>query len=258
MIDTHAHLHLIHRSNDTIWADAQRHGVKHIIQVAIDDESLALNQSEFSAMPWCSITAGLHPLSVADTPCLDTTFDTIESMIPAIVAIGEIGLDYKYGDTNKDQQQAFFIRQLDLATTYNKPVIIHSRQADDDMLAIINAYPHLKKVVHCYATTIDFFESLAGDQNYVSFTGMVTYSKKGKVIRALKSVPMDRLMIETDAPYLRPKGCANDQNEPMQLLHIAQAVANHRGQSLSDIIAQTTQNAIQFFELSFLENNDLI
>ena len=85
------------------------------------------------------------------------------------------------------------------------PVIIHSRHSDEDMLSIVNQYPDVKKVFHCYATNSVFFDALEGDQNYASFTGMVTYAKKGKVINAMKHIPFNRLMIETDSPYLTPK-----------------------------------------------------
>lgn len=250
MIDTHAHIHLMAASPDEVWQSARAQGIRHIIQVAIDMNSLALNQTHFSALPWCSITAGIHPLSVAKTPCLDTALFTIESMMPSIVAVGEIGLDYKYGRENAAEQRDFFYRQLRLADQYNKPVIIHSRHCDDDMVTILNEFSHLKKVVHCYATHIQFFESLAGSSNYVSFTGLITYAKSGKVIRALKAVPLNRIMIETDAPYLRPREAVTSAgNSPANLGAIADAVAHHRSMSREDVIKVTTENAMQFFSI---------
>ena len=249
MIDTHAHLHLIDRPLDDILSAAKHAGVQHIIQVAIDVGSIQHNVSLYAGHSMCSITAGIHPLSVDSVEDFDAVIRLLRDHMDDIVAIGEIGLDYKYGGANIPQQVRYFKAQMDLAAMHQKPVIIHSRYADNDMLAIVNAYPQLKKVFHCYATHIDFFDALEGDQNYVSFTGMITYAKKGKVIRALKQVPLNRLMLETDAPYMVPKGIDANQNSPEYVGHIADAIAHHRDMSREELISKTTQNAHDFFKL---------
>ena len=168
MIDTHAHLNLIKAPLDCVLKRAADAGVHHIIQVAIDIPSIEANVSHYMMFDMCSVTGGIHPLSVNDDLEIDSVIMLLKQHMDDFVAIGEIGLDYKYGQENKVKQHLFFKAQLDLAMQYDKPVIIHSRHCDDDMLAIVNDYPMIKKVFHCYATHYDFFDSLAGDQNYAS------------------------------------------------------------------------------------------
>ena len=181
MIDTHAHLHLINQPTKDVLAEAARAGVSHVIQVAIDMDSVKRNINEFDLFDRVSITGGIHPLSVTDDLVLDDVIHYLESNIDRFVAIGETGLDYKYGNDNKQRQIDFFNAQLDLARRFNKPVVIHSRHSDEDMLSIVNEYPDVKKVFHCYATNLDFYQSLTGELNYASFTGMITYAKRGKL-----------------------------------------------------------------------------
>ena len=249
MIDTHAHLHLINRPTSDVLNAASAVGEKHIVQVAIDFDSIHQNLTEYLPLPNCSITGGIHPLSVSTDIDLDDVLALLEQHVDQFVAIGEMGLDYKYGFENAALQQVFFKAQLNFARQHNMPVIIHSRHSDDDMLSIVNQYPDVKKVFHCYATNAAFFDALEGDQNYASFTGMVTYAKKGKVINAMKHIPFDRLMIETDSPYLTPKGVDAAQNSPEYVSYIAQHMADHRGVKLQDVIIQTTQNALTFFNI---------
>ena len=249
MIDTHAHLHLIDRSTSDVLNAARAAGVKHIVQVAIDFDSIHQNLTEFAPLPTCSITGGIHPLSVSTDIDLEDVLSVLDQHVDQFVAIGETGLDYKYGLENATLQQVFFKAQLNFARQHDMPVVIHSRHSDEDMLTIVNQYPDVKKVFHCYATNSVFFDALEGDQNYASFTGMVTYAKKGKVINAMKHIPFNRLMIETDSPYLTPKDVDVDQNSPEHVGHIAQHMADHRGMSLEDVIDQTTKNALTFFNI---------
>lgn len=250
MIDTHAHLHLIKRETSDILQAAKESGVRHIIQVAIDFESIHQNISDYVDLNDVSITGGIHPLSVNSTLDIHLVMDYLSNHRDNIVAIGETGLDYKYGKKNKTLQLDWFHAQLDLARRINKPVIIHSRHADEDMLEVVNQYPDLYKVFHCYATHIDFFNLLAGPHNYVSFTGMITYSKKGKVANSVRKIPLERMMIETDAPYLLPKGVLADQNAPEYVPHVAEHIAALKQLSIAEVVRQTTQTACHFFKLN--------
>ncbi len=247
MIDTHAHLHLIRRSIDNIILAAKEAGVSHIIQVAIDEDSIRKNIDVYHFYDELSISGGIHPLSVSESSNIISIIDYIELNASKFCAIGEIGLDYKYGFDNKDLQIEWFYAQLDLAKRLNLPAIIHSRHSDEDMLAIVNQYPDVKKVFHCYATNLDFYEALVGDCNYVSFTGMITYSKKGKVVNALRNIPFNRMMIETDAPYLLPSGIKVEQNAPEFVGKVAEYIAHLREIEYVDVVDQTTKTAQSFF-----------
>lgn len=247
MIDTHVHLHLINRSPAHIISDARQAGVKKMVQVSIDMESFYMNIDNFYQMEHVYITGGIHPLSVASTPSLEEALHVIRSHRSSIIAIGEIGLDYKYGWSQAAIQKRFFIAQLELARDLGLPVIIHSRKADQDVLDIVNQFPLIKKVFHCYATTPDFFNALKGENNYVSFTGMITTAKKGKMIRSVQSLPLNRMMIETDAPYLLPKGVSASQNEPKFVGAVANRMAELRQVSVDMVCESTTAVACQFF-----------
>ena len=249
MIDTHVHLHLMDQSVQDIMAAANHAGVTHVIQVAIDEQSIHQNLNQYSGIPNCFITGGIHPLSVSHEVDLKGVLNVLTKHIDRFVAIGEMGLDYKYGKENAVLQGEFFKAQLELARQHQKPVIIHSRHSDEDMLSIVNQFPDVRKVFHCYATHIDFFNALSGDLNYVSFTGMITYAKRGKVIHSMKHIPMDRLMIETDSPYLLPKGVQSHQNKPEYVSHVATAIAEHRDMTFHDVVEQTTHTAQLFFNL---------
>jgi TatD DNase family protein len=248
MIDTHAHLHLINDSIDSVLNDANAAGVQHIVQVAIDEASIDLNLSVYSSLSNCSITGGIHPLSVESASGIDSVIKKLSAHMDAFVAVGEIGLDYKYA-TNTSLQHDYFIAQMECAMQFNKPVIIHSRHCDDDMLQIVNQFPSLPKVFHCYATNLEFYQSLHGEHNYVSFTGLITHSKRGKVMHAMRSIPLNRIMIETDAPYLRPVGVTDGQNRPEHVGAVAWHIAEHRGVSFQTVVEQTTRNAQLFFDL---------
>ena len=249
MIDTHAHLHLINRPLDDVLAASKRAGVNHIIQVAIDEPSIHKNIMLYKNYSQISITGGIHPLSVTTELNITKIIQFIEDNSNEFVAIGEAGLDYKYGADNASLQKDWFYAQLDLAKRCNKPIIIHSRYADDDMLNIVNQYPSVKKVFHCYATNFNFFESLNGDLNYASFTGMLTFSKKGKLANAVRNIPLNRLMIETDSPYLIPKGIESDQNSPEFVGCISDHIAMLRQQSKADVNESFTKTTIDFFNL---------
>ena len=249
MIDTHAHLHLINRSLDDVLAASKNAGVSHIIQVAIDEPSIYKNLEYYNHYSEISITGGIHPLSVTNELNMTKTLMFIENNINQFSAIGEAGLDYKYGADNASLQKDWFYGQLDLAKRLNKPIIIHSRYADDDMLTIVNQYPTVKKVFHCYATNFNFFESLDGDLNYASFTGMITFSKKGKLANAVRNIPLNKLMIETDSPYLIPKGVDSCQNSPEFVGYISDHISKLRQQSKSEVNAAFNQTAIEFFDL---------
>ena len=248
MIDTHAHLHLIDGPLASIISDARFAGIEHIVQVAIDWESLQHNVTHYQAYDCVSVTGGIHPLSISKDISLSTIMRFIESNKDSFCAIGETGLDYKYGHEQKLLQQEWFIAHLELARQLDYPVIIHSRHSDDDMLAIVNQYPDVKKVFHCYATNIDFYQALNGDLNYVSFTGMITYSKKGKVVNACRQIPLDRIMIETDAPYLIPQGITDHQNKPQYVAHIASSIAKIKQINDEDVRLSTTQTAHEFLD----------
>lgn len=253
VIDTHCHLTLCKEAPDTLINRAKQARVSHIINVAINIasglEGVALAKRHPEVVP----TIGVHPCEVGNPDnTLSKLKDTLDQHVNSdtpFKALGEIGLDYFKMYNEVSLQKTWFISQLDLASEYNLPVIIHNRHADEDIIAILKDYSHLTRVLHCYSSSIDTAEKLYTPNTYFSFTGNITYSKKGKTINALKQLPLSKIMIETDSPYLTPNAHKGISNEPSFVIEIAKKIADVKDISLEDVCYYTTLNAKTFFNL---------
>lgn len=247
MIDTHAHLFYLKKQLKDVVAKAKKEGVTHIINVGVNIDSARQALKQAQEYPgYISATIGVHPCDVAGF----SGFKTLkkELSISNYVAVGEIGLDYYHMSAPKKEQIECFKKQLDLAREFNLPAIIHSRESDDDMKLILNEYQDVKKVLHCFSSSVDFALSVLNKNTYFSFTGMITFAKKGKVINAIKQIPIDHIMIETDCPYMNPIGIKGD-NEPANVslvLDKIAAVKQIEKNKIGMIIEKTSRN---FFAL---------
>ncbi|MBH37724.1 hydrolase TatD [bacterium] len=223
MIDTHAHLFYLKNPLKDVIEKAKKAGVTHIINVAIDIKSGKQALKQAGQYPeFISATMGVHPCDVAGF----SDFKTLKKELSTgkYVAVGEIGLDYYHMATSKEEQIACFKKQLDLAREFKLPAIIHSRESDDDMKAILREYQDVKKVLHCFSSSAEFALSVINKNTYFSFTGMITLAKRGKVINAIKQLPIEHIMIETDCPYMNPIGIKGD-NEPANVSLILDKIA---------------------------------
>jgi len=195
-------------------------------------------------------TVGVHPYYAAQIT--DETLAELREMAsnPSVVAIGEIGLDYfKYNDTPKDVQETGFRRQLELACELNLPVVIHNRESTDDLSKILEEYTDSLPggILHCFAGSVDFVERVLGWGFHISFAGNVTFPKALELKTAAKQVPMDRLLVETDAPYLAPQAVRGRRCEPAYTRHTAEYLANLKGVSYEDLSSATAENAAVVF-----------
>ncbi len=173
---------------------------------------------------------------------------------PSCAAVGETGLDYHYGPDTRDAQRALFERMLDLAAAVRKPVVIHSRDAEDDTLALLRAHcartgvdAARPGVLHCFTGSPAFARRLADLGYFVSFSGIVTFKNAAPLREAARAVPADRLLVETDAPYLAPVPHRGKRNEPAWVVHVAAALAIERGVSLELLAQQVWENARRLF-----------
>lgn len=253
LIDSHCHLTspgLFDRV-DALLAVARQAGVSHAITIGVDVadgrrvlELAATHDELFAAV-------GIHPHEagkVADGWA--TELDELAGT-PRAVAIGEMGLDYHYDFAPRAQQAAVFEAQLELATQLGKPVIIHCREAHADVMAILARFPRLRGVVfHCFTgTDVEAREIL--DRGYwISLTGVVTFKKSDALREVARFMPQDRLMVETDSPYLSPEPVRNQQsNHPANVVHVARRLAEVRGLAFADFVAITRFNTVRFFSL---------
>ncbi len=197
---------------------------------------------------WCSV--GVHPDSE------EVQEPSVEDLIaraarPKVVAIGETGLDYYYDHSPRAEQQAAFVRFIDLARRVGKPVVCHIRDAHEDARAILveQRATELGVVIHCFTGTPDDARAYATLGCYVSFSGIVTYKTAQPLRDAVPLVPRDRLLIETDCPYLSPIPKRGQRNEPAFVVHTAEVVARCAGMSSEDLAAITAENAARIFKL---------
>ena len=254
MIDSHAHLYLKEFDGDreeTI-ARARAAGVRGVINVGIDAETTRAAVALASSHAGFFATAGIHPCTpVAD---LDAALAELRTVIDAsreaIVAVGEIGLDYHWKDVAPAPQKEKLLRQVDLALALDLPIVIHCREALPDLLEILERAPRRSPgVFHCFAGGISDAERALALGFHISFTGNVTYPKAESLRAAARVVPLERLLLETDSPYLPPQSKRGKRNEPSFLVHTRDALAALYGTTAEELDRLTEENTRRMFRL---------
>ena len=249
--DSHCHLtdERFSADVDDVIAAAAAAGVLRMITVSStpDDAQDAIRIADRYENLWT--TAGIHPHSVAEVgrDAISRVADLAEH--PKVVALGETGLDYYYDNSPPAVQRRALRRHVELAADLALPLIVHCREADEDMTAMIQEIEgEVFGVLHCFDGTVELLEAGLGAGWMISFTGLVTfknYEREGLV----RDVPPDQLMIETDSPYLAPVPHRGKRNEPAFVRHVAEALARMRGETLEDVAAHTFRNANKFYGL---------
>ncbi len=193
--------------------------------------------------------AGWHPSAAGefDASCENLLRELCSRK--KVRAVGEIGLDYHYGADTKELQRRVFRRQLEIARELGKPVIIHDRDAHGDCMEIISDFPELRGVFHCYSGSAEMARELVRRGWYLSFTGAITFKNARRAPEVIEAVPLDRIMIETDSPYLSPEPMRGRRNDSSRLPYIAQRIADIRGLSLEDTARITMENGLRFFDI---------
>ena len=193
-------------------------------------------------------TIGIHPEEI-DNMTSDS-YKIIEENLssPKIVGIGEIGLDYHYTKDNKEKQKEVFINQLNLAKKYNKPVVVHSRDAIADTYEILKKYKELKKDIHCFSGSLEMAKEFIKINCRLGIGGVLTF-KNSKLSEVIKQLPIDSFLLETDSPFLTPEPFRGDKNEPYNIIYVAKKIAEIKGISLEKVLEITKNNAICQFDL---------
>lgn len=249
LIDTHAHLTWdpLYERVDEVIKSAKLAGVNKIISIACDLESAKKVSLLSERYDNIYFAAGIHPSEVK----ADLNWDLFEEFIkhPNCKAVGECGLDYHYPNIDVALQKSSFKKQMEIAKKYNKPAVIHSRDAADDTYEILSLFPGVNFVIHCYSEDLEFANKILKLGGHLSFTGIVTYKKSEAVQETAANYPLDKIMIETDCPYLAPQSVRGQVNEPKYVVEIAQKIADLRGISIHDLAELTTKNAERFFQI---------
>lgn len=256
LIDTHVHINFdsFKEDLDLVSARWQSAGVSKLVHSCVypdEFESIKQLSLQFPQL-YCSV--GLHPLDAQKWQGEKTYQQILQSAksYDKVVAIGEMGLDF-YKDDQQELQKEVFWQQLDIARQLNKPVIIHCRDAASTLQKMLSKFMQEKGqvtgVMHCWAGNPEETQWFLDLGMYISFSGVVTF-KSAKTVQASASiVPVDRLLIETDCPFLAPSPHRGKRNEPSYVIHVAEKLAQIRGESLSSIAQQTSDNACRLFNI---------
>lgn len=254
LIDTHCHLDFPELANDRVGvlARAAAAGVGRMITIATHKSKWASYQqiAAENNNVYCSI--GVHPHHVAEDGEAVSAQEIIGVVAanPKVVGIGECGLDYYYDHAPRDVQAKYFDEQITASQETGLPVILHARDADADMAAQLHRRYKEKSftgLLHCFSSTRALAEAALEIGFYISFSGIATFKNAEEIRSVARMMPVDRMLVETDAPFLAPVPLRGKINEPSYVVHTAQLLADVKGLSLADFTAQTTQNAERIF-----------
>lgn len=245
LFDTHAHLlsESFDEDREQLIERLPSLGLAGVIEIGTTLADSAQAVSLAARTDYIYAAVGVHPHEAGDAP--DDFIERLEALAAheKAVAIGEIGLDYHYDFSPRDAQREVFSRQLALARRLGLPVAIHMREATQDTLAILGAHKGLRGVMHCYSGSAETARILVDMGLCISFTGSVTFKNARKTVEAAAAVPMERIMAETDCPYLSPEPVRGRRNDPSNVRHVLQKLADVKGVSFEDMCAANIQNA---------------
>ena len=250
LIDTHCHLADPAYDPDraAVLDRAWAAGLAHVVVIgespAASDRALALAESHDRL----SLTAGVHPHDAGTWAPGLAAWLRERLRHPRVVAAGEMGLDYHYDHSPREAQRAAFEAQLALAAEAGKPAVIHAREADTDVTAILENQPDAVAILHSFSSGPGLLRAGLVLRHYVSFSGMVTF-RNWRLDEAILETPLDRLLLETDGPYLAPVPHRGRRNEPAFVRQVAERIASVRGLPAEEVIARTGENAARVFGL---------
>ena len=257
IFDTHAHYddERYAEELDEVIKDNYAHGVKKIVNASYDLESSKKSNNLANKYENVYFAVGIHPEGVSDNINEDIAnlekliIDNIENK--KLVALGEIGLDYYYTKENKELQKDYFIRQLRLAMKYKLPVIIHSRDASEDMYHILKdkEYENIKLVFHCFQPSDEIARLVLERKYMVGLGGNITFKRSQHNLDIIKSIPVEQIMVETDAPYMSPVPVRGTRNESKNIKYVIMKLSEIKEFEVEDLANILFENSINFFDI---------
>ncbi|MGQ0286989.1 TatD family hydrolase [Pasteurellaceae bacterium 22721_9_1] len=258
IVDSHCHLDALdydnlHKDIDDVVEKAKARDVQHLLTIGVTLSRFEKQRDALAHRQDISFACGVHPLDLEDEPYDQARLIKL-AQHPKVVSIGEIGLDYYYSADNKELQQQIFASQIDVANQLNKPVIIHTRAAGDDTIQILqdNQAEKCGGVIHCFTETMEFAKKALDLDFYISFSGIVTFKNAEEIREVARYVPLDRLLVETDSPYLAPVPYRGKQNQPAYTREVCEYVASLKGLSLEEFAQISSQNFERLFKINVL------
>ena len=249
--DSHAHYNTARFREDQkeLLGSMADHGIGLIMNVGCDLTSSLQSIRLAEEYDFVYAAVGSHPDDADHVdPALVELYRNLAAH-PKVLAIGEIGLDYYYEDVPREKQQEAFRLQMELARELDLPVIIHQRDAYEDTLKIVDQFPQVKGVFHCFSGSVEYAKEVVKRGWYVGFTGVITFKNARKAVEVAQWVPLNRLLIETDCPYMAPEPFRGRRSDSTMVPRMAQKIADLRGLPLETVAKATRENAMELFRI---------
>ena len=252
LFDTHAHMddRAFDEDRGSLLASLPEQGLALVMNPGCSLESSRNVVKIAAEYDYIYAAVGSHP-DVADEvdEAVIEEYRKLCKLNPKVKAIGEIGLDYHYEDIPREIQLKAFRLQMELARELNLPVIVHEREAHEDGMAVIREFPEVTGVFHCYSGSAEMARQLVDRGWYIGFTGVLTFKNARKVVEVASSIPLDRIVLETDCPYMAPEPFRGKRNDPGKLYRMAEKLAEIRGLSVEEIHAITVENGKKLYRI---------
>lgn len=253
LIDSHTHLDMkkFDSDRDQVIERALSAGVRQIITIGIDTKSSMKAVALTERYPSVFASAGIHPHKADRADFHDLKHIALLARREKVVAIGEIGLDFYRNLSSRKKQRELFHQQLDIALSVDLPVVIHDREAHEEVLETLSSFKRngFKGVIHCFSGDYNLAKTFIGMGYYISIPGTVTVKNARQMQDVAARIPSSKMLLETDAPFLAPLPHRGQRNEPSFVIHTAQKVAELRGIPFEEVAQETTNNASQLFNL---------
>lgn len=253
LFDTHAHLddEAFAPDREQLIEMLPKQGIQFLLNPGCSLESSRNAAALARQYSYIYAAVGSHPDAAQEVN--DEVLEEYRSLCrenPKIKAIGEIGLDYHYEDNPRAVQQKAFRAQMALAQELDMPVIVHEREAHEDGMAIIREFPKVKGVFHCYSGSAEMARQLVELGWYIGFTGVLTFKNARKAVETAESIPLDRIVLETDCPYMSPEPFRGKRNDPSRLYRMAEKLAEIRGLPVEEIHRITVENGQRLYRMN--------
>lgn len=251
LFDTHAHMNdpAFDADRESVFLGLKDKGVANVMNVGCCLESSGDCIKLAETYPFVYASVGTHPDSADEVN--DQVLNAYREMAkhPKVLAIGEIGLDYYYETVPREIQIKAFRMQMELARELNMPVIVHERNAHDDGMRIVKEFKDVTGVFHCYSGSAEMARQLVNLGWYIGFTGVLTFKNARKAVETAQSIPLDRIVLETDCPFMAPEPFRGKRNDPGYVPYMAKKLAELRGLSVAEVTQITTENAKRLYRL---------
>lgn len=252
-VDSHCHLDRLKQGPEALAETlnfARTRGVEHFLCVCVSVNDYETMLDTVKAFDDVSVSCGVHPLHQDEACSYEVLLEKAQR--DEVVAIGETGLDYFYSPESKSVQLTSFVDHIKVANETNKPLIIHTRDAREDTINLLREHkaPHTKGVLHCFTESLEMAQAAMELGFYISISGIVTFNSADELRDVVKAIPLDRLLIETDSPWLAPVPHRGKQNQPGYVVEVAEFIAELKGITVKELATITTQNFYELFSLA--------